>query len=135
MGSERPHGNTIRCSHEAEGKYIQQTKFIKTKVNPNGEEEVFYEKGSPREVYSILWNKKIANDLLTSEKVFGENSINTTHLDEVQYIVKFPYGNPAKTSIGISDFLDLKYEKLQELSGTMKSAYLPDLQRRHDPYK
>ena len=27
-------GNTIRCSHEAEGKYTQQTKQIQTRLNP-----------------------------------------------------------------------------------------------------
>jgi len=128
-------GNLIRCQHEAEGRYIQQTKYIKTKRNANGEEEAYYEKGSPRDCYTIPWSKKTADSILTGEKYFGEDSINTTHLDEVQYIVKFPYGNPAKTSFGITDFLDLKYEKLQELSKTMKSPYIADLERRVNPYK
>jgi hypothetical protein len=90
--------NTIRCSHEAEGKYMQQTKETKTKLNPNGEELVQYVRGSAREVYTIPWDKKKANELLTSEKVFGDDSLNITNIAEVQYIVKFPYGNPAKTS-------------------------------------
>jgi hypothetical protein len=131
-------GNTIRCSNDAEGKYTQQTKEIKTRLDPNsktGEHIQEYHRGVPRDAYTIPWNKKTADSILTGEKYFGEDSINTTHLDEVQYIVKFPYGNPSKTSFGISDFLDLKYEKLQELSKSMKSAYLPDLERRVNPYK
>jgi hypothetical protein len=61
--------NTIRCSHEAEGKYMQQTKETKTKLNPNGEELVQYVRGSAREVYTIPWDKKKANELLTSENI------------------------------------------------------------------
>jgi hypothetical protein len=130
------HGNAIKCSHENEGKYTQQTKFIKTKYNPDTrEEEAFYEKGAPRDVYTIPWNKKTADSILTGEKYFGQDSINISNVAEVQYIVKFPYGNPAKTSFGMQDFLDFKYEKLQELSRTVKSPYLADLERRVNPYK
>jgi hypothetical protein len=115
-------GNTIRCSHEHEGKYTGQTKFIKTKYNSSTkEEEAYYERGSPRDCYTIPWNKKTADSILTGEKYFGEDSINITNLGEVQYIVKFPYGNPAKTSFGMQDFLDFKYEKLKELSTTVES--------------
>jgi hypothetical protein len=127
--------NPIRCGHEHEGKFTQQSKFIKTKYNSSTkEEEAYYEKGAPRDVYTIPWNKKTADSILTGEKYFGEDSINTTHLDEVQYTVKFS-GNPSKTSFGMSDFLDFKYEKLQELSRTVKSPYLADLERRVNPYK
>jgi hypothetical protein len=49
--------------------------------------------------------------------------------------VKFPYGNPARTTFGMQDFLDFKYEKLQELAKTTKSPYLADLERRVNPYK
>jgi hypothetical protein len=87
-------GNTMRCSHKSEGKYTQQTKHIKTKLNSNGEEEVYYEKGSPRDCYTLPWNKKTADSILTGEKFFGEDSINITNLAEVQYIVKIPYRNP-----------------------------------------
>ncbi len=66
-------GNTIRCSHEHEGKYTQQTKFIKTKYNSSTkEEEACYERGSPRDVYSIPWNKKTADSILTGEKYSGK---------------------------------------------------------------
>ena len=37
-------------------------------------------------------------------------------------------------SFEMSDFLDFKYEKLQELSKTVKSPYLADLERRVNPY-
>jgi hypothetical protein len=115
-------GNTIKCSHENEGKYTQQTKHIKTKYNPQSkEEEAYYEKGSPRDVYTLPWSKKTADSILTGEKYFGEDSINITNIAEVQYTVKFPFGNPAKTSFGMQDFLDFKYEKLQELAKTVES--------------
>lgn len=127
--------NKIKCSHEAEGKYMQQTKETKTKLNPNGEELVQYVRGPVRDVFTIAWYKKKANELLTSEKVFGEDCINLANLNEVQYTVKFLFGNPARTSFGMQDFLDLKYEKLQDLAKTVKSPYLADLERIVNPYK
>ena len=129
-------GNTIRHTHEAEGKYTQQTKEVNTRLNSQtGEHIQDYHMGSPREAYTIPWYKKKANELLTSEKIFGEDSLNITNLSEVQYTVKFPSGNPGRTSFEMSDFLDFKYEKLQELSKTVKSPYLGDLERRVNPYK
>jgi hypothetical protein len=126
-------GNTIRHTHEAEGKYTQQTKELKTTLNPQtGEHIQDYHMGSPRDVYTIPWDKKKANELLTSEKVFGEDSLNITNLNEVQYTVKFPSSSPGRTAFGMQDFLDFKYEKLQELSKTVKSPYLAELER---PYK
>jgi hypothetical protein len=125
----------IRCSHEAEGKYTQQTKQIVTTLNRDtGEHIQDYHMGSPRDAYTIPWDKKKANELLVQEKIFGEDSINISNLSECQYVVKFS-GNPARTSFGMSDFLDLKYDKLQELSRTVKSPYLADLERRVNPYK
>jgi hypothetical protein len=62
------------------------------------------------------------------------DSIDITYLAEVQYAVKFS-GNPSRTSFGMQDFLDFKYDKLQELSRTVKSPYLADLERRVNPYK
>jgi hypothetical protein len=129
-------GNTIRCSNEAEGKYTKQTKEIKTRLDPQtGEHIQEYHRGVARDAYTIPWDKKKANELLTSEKIFGEDSLNITNIAEVQYIVKFHSGNPARTGFGMSDFLDLKYEKIQELSKTIKSPYLADLERRVNPYK
>jgi hypothetical protein len=128
-------GNTIRCTHEAEGKYIQQTKDIVTRLNPQtGEHIQDYHMGTPRITYTIPWDKKKANELLTSEKIFGEDSLNITNMNEVKYTVRFS-GNPSRTSFEMQDFLDFKYEKLQELSKTVKSPYLADLERRVNPYK
>lgn len=129
-------GNIIKCTHEAEGKYIQQTKEIVTRLNrETGEHMQDYHMGPPRDAYTIPWDKKKANELLTSEKIFGEDSLNITNLAEVQNTVKFPAGNPGRTSFGMQDFLDFKYEKLQELAKTTKSPYLADLERRVNPYK
>ncbi len=129
-------GNPIKCPHEHEGKSTQQTKIIKTRLNSTTiEEEQYYGRGTPRDVYTLPWDKKKANELLTSEKIFGADSINITNLAEVQYVVKFPGGNPGRTGFGMSDFLDLKYDKLQELAKTVKSPYLADVERRANPYK
>lgn len=128
-------GNIIKCTHEAEGKYIQQTKEIVTRLNrETGEHMQDYHMGPPRDAYTIPWDKKKANELLTSEKIFGEDSINISNISEVQYTVKFS-GNPSRTAFEMQDFLDFKYEKLQELSKTVKSPYLADLERRVNPYK
>ena len=89
----------------------------------------------PRESYTIPWLKKTGDSILTGEKYFGEDSINIPKLAEVQYVVEFPGGNPGRTGFGMQDFLDFKYEKLQELSKTVKCPYLADLERRVDPYK
>ena len=127
--------NIIRSNSHIEGKYTQQTKETVTKYNrETGEELVQYVRGPPRDVLTIPWDKKKANELLTSEKIFGEDSLNITNISEVQYIVKFS-GNPGRTSFEMSDFLDFKFEKLQELSKTVKSPYLADLERRVNPYK
>ena len=75
-------GNVIKCPHENEGKFIEQTKIIKTKLNSSTkEEEQYYERGTPRDVYTIPWNKKTADAILTSEKYFGEDSINITNIE------------------------------------------------------
>ena len=53
-------GNLIRSNSHIEGKYTQQTKFIKTKYNTSTkEEEAYYERGAPREVYTIPWIRKL----------------------------------------------------------------------------
>ena len=129
-------GNTMRHSHEHEGLYTKQTKEVKITLNAKtGEHIQQYERGQTKETCTIPWDKKKADAILTSEKYFGDDSLNITRLDEVQFMVKFPYGNPGRTGFGMSDFLDLKYEKLQELSKTTKSPYLADLERRVNPYK
>ena len=88
-------------------------------MNPQtGEHIQEYHRGVQREVYTIPWDKKKANELLTSEKIFGEDSLNITNLAEVQYTVKFPSANPGRTSFEMSDFLDFmmkNYKTYQKL--------------------
>ena len=128
--------NTIRSNSHTEGVYTKQTRETKTTINrETGEEIVRYIRGPSKQVYTILWDKKKANELLSSEKIFGEDSINITNMNEVQYIMKFPSGNPGRTLFEMQDFLDFKYEKLQELSKTVESPYLADMERRVNPYK
>ena len=86
-----------------------------------------------RGLYNTMGQEE--SELLSNEKIFGENSLNITNLVEVQYTVRFPSGNPGRTAFGMSEFIDFKYEKLQELSKTPKSTYLADLERRVNPYK
>jgi len=93
-----------------------------------------YHKSRPRDVYSLLWNSKEAQKILTREKVFDADSVNITNPMEVQYLDYIPNQSPYKTSFGISDFLDFKYEKLQEFSKTVKYSYLADIGRRVNPY-
>jgi hypothetical protein len=126
-------GNIDKCSHEHEGKYIQQTKFIKTRINSTGEEEAYYERSAPRDAYTIPWNKKTADSILTGEKYFGEDSINITNVDEVQYIVKFS-GNPPRTAFSQEDFLNLTYQALSDKSKTTPSPQLAELRRKHNQY-
>ncbi len=92
-------------------------------------------KGVPREMFTILWNKKTADSILSGEKYFGEDSINITNLEEVQYIGKFPNDNPGKTGFPYTDFMNSSYKELSEKSKTVKSPYLADLERRVNPYK
>ena len=134
MAGQRPPRKSDNSNTHTEGKYTQQTKVIRTKLNPTtNEEEQYYERDVSKEAYTIPWNKKTADSILTGEKYFGEDSINITNLAEVRYVVKFPGGNPGRTGFSMSDFLDFKYEKLQELSKTVKSPYLADLERRVNP--
>ena len=48
-----------------------QQKETRTKLNLN-EELVRHIRGQPKEVYTIALDKKKTNELLTSEKLFGE---------------------------------------------------------------
>ena len=128
--------NTIRLSHEAEGKYMQQTKETRTKLNPNGngEDLVQYIRGPARECYTIAWDKKKANELLTLEKIFGEDSINITNMNEVQYTVKFPGQNPSRTGFSQEEFVNLTYQALWDKARTTPSPQLEGLKRKQNPY-
>jgi hypothetical protein len=58
--------NTIRSNSHTEGKFTQQTKEIVTNFNQStGEELVQYVRGPAREVYTIPWNKKTVDAILT----------------------------------------------------------------------
>jgi hypothetical protein len=50
------------------------------------------------------------------------------------YVPKSGRYERAEVPVSIS-FLDFKYEKLRELSRTVKSPYLADRERRVNPYK
>ena len=69
--------NTIKYILENEGKFIEQQKEIQTKRDQKtGEDVDVYVRTTPRDVYTIPWDKKKAQELLSSEKVFGEDSLN-----------------------------------------------------------
>ena len=64
---------------------------IHTTVNPQtGEHIQQYHKTAPRTCYTIEWDKKKAQDLLTNEKYFGEDTINITNKNEVRYTGNIP---------------------------------------------
>ena len=69
--------NTIRSNTHTEGKFTQQTKETVTKFNQSTGEELVQDiiRGPPRDMLTIPWDKKKANELLTSEKIFGEDSL------------------------------------------------------------
>lgn len=49
-------------------------------------------------------NKKTAESILSEEKYFSEDPINTTNSPQVNYTAKFPQGNLAKTKFSQEDF-------------------------------
>ena len=104
MGSKGLSNNTIDSNSHTEGKYTQQTKKIKTKYNPTNRRKSLLSKRTTEGSLTIPWDKKTANEILTGEKIFGEDSINITNFSEVQYIVKFPSGNPSRTSFEMQTF-------------------------------
>jgi hypothetical protein len=129
-------GNTIKHGHEHEGKYVQQTKEIVTVPDPKQPHMTIkqYHKSRPRDVYTLLWNSKEAQKILTGEKVFGADSVNITNPIEVQYMGYFLNQSPYKTKFGMEDFLSLTFDKLLDSVKTSKSPYLEELQRKSRPY-
>ena len=47
-----------------------------------------YERGQPREIFTIPFNKKNVDEILYNEHPFGEDSINVTNLEDVKFIGK-----------------------------------------------
>ena len=91
--------------------------------------------GIPRDAYTIPWDKKKAKAILSGEKYFGEDSINITNLKKFNILLNSLLVIHQEHHLVCQTFLDFKYEKLQELSKTVKSPYLADLERRVNPYK
>ena len=129
-------GNTIRYMHEFEGRFTEQTKEIHTTVNPQtGEHIQQFHKTAPRTSYTIEWDKKKAQDLLTNEKYFGEDTINITNKHECKYTGNFPYGEPSmRTGFPMEDFLNLTYQALYDKARTTESPQLQGLKRKQNPY-
>jgi hypothetical protein len=129
-------GNTIRYTHEFEGKIIEQTKQIQTTLNPQtGEHIQQYHQSAPRTSYTIEWDKKKAQDILSNEKYFGEDTINITNSNEVRYTGHFPYGEPSmRTGFQMEDFLNLTYQALYDKARTTPSPQVEALKKRQNPY-
>jgi hypothetical protein len=73
-----------------EGRYLEQTKRLVTSTNiETGRVDVVYERGAPRMVHTIPFDKKEVDKVLFGEHPFGPDSINITNLDEVLYYGKF----------------------------------------------
>ncbi len=88
-----------------EGKHMQQMKRLVTKKLGNGEEEAYYEKAQPREVFTIPFTKKAVDDILFNEHPFGKDSLNITDPDKLMF-----YGS---NQLGIMPFRcgDYTYEQ------------------------
>jgi hypothetical protein len=123
---------TVERLHE--GKYIEQTKQVRTVRDAKGDDVDIYVRGVPRDRYYISWDKKLAEDLIKNEKVFGTDTVNITVPIEVQYTVRFITGNIGRTSFSMDDFLNFTYDKLQEAAKTNESPYLEELRRKSRPY-
>jgi hypothetical protein len=124
---------TMNYILEGEGKFIEQQKEIQTKTI-NGEEVNVYVRSAPRDVYTMEWDKKKAQDMLTNKKYFGEDTVNITNPAEVQYTVKFPNSNPSRTSFSQEDFMNLTYQALDLKSKTTPSPQLEVLKGKQNPY-
>jgi hypothetical protein len=124
---------TMNYILEGEGKFIEQQKEIQTKTI-NGEDVNAYVRSAPREMYTMVWDKKKAQDMLTNKKYFGEDAINITNPAEVQYSVKFPNSNPSRTGFDKEDFMNLAYQALWDKARTTPSPQLEALKRRQNPY-
>ena len=124
---------TMNYILEGEGKYTEQQKEIQTKT-VNGEEVDVYVRSAPRDRYTIEWDKKKAQDMLTNKKYFGEDTINITNPGETVFTVKFPGQNPPRTSFSQEDFMNLTYQALYDKARTTPSPQLEVLKGKHIPY-
>jgi hypothetical protein len=124
---------TMNYLLEDQGKFVEQTKEMQTKT-VKGEEVNVYVRGAARDTYSMEWDKKKAQDMLTNKKYFGEDTVNITNPSETVYIVKFPHSNPSRTGFDKEDFMNLTYQALWDKARTTPSPQLEALKRRQNPY-
>ena len=99
---------TSPVSH-IEGKYSQQTlRLINSPPDPKtGQSTAYYEKGVPRTVHTIPFNKATVDKLLKGEHPFGPDSVNITDPDKVVFYGKF------ENILGVQSFrcADFTYEQ------------------------
>jgi hypothetical protein len=124
---------TMNYILEGEGMYVEQQKEIQRKT-VNGEVVNVYVRSSPRDVYTMEWDKKKAQEMLTNKKYFGEDSTNITSPSEAVYTVKFPGQNPSRTGFSQEDFMNLTYQALYDKARTTPSPQLDELRRKHNQY-
>jgi len=125
---------TMNYILEGEGKFVEQTKEIQTKTNSKGEEVNVFVRGASRDVYTMEWDKKKAQDMITNKKYFGEDTINITNPSETVFTVKFPNSNPSRTGFDKEDFMNMTYQALWDKARTTPSPQLEALKRRQNPY-
>ena len=63
---------------------MEQTKRLVTRTleNGSGQEEAYFEKAQPREVFTIPFTKKAVDDILFNEHPMGKDSLNITDTDK-----------------------------------------------------
>jgi hypothetical protein len=124
---------TMNYLLEDQGKFVEQTKEIQTKT-VNGEEVNVYVRGASWDAFTMEWDKKKAQEMLTNKKYFGEDTVNITNPGETVFTVKFPNCNPSRTSFSQEDFMNLTYQALWDKARTTPSPQLDALNRRQNPY-
>jgi hypothetical protein len=124
---------TMNYILETEGKYVEQQKEMQTKTI-NGEEVNVYVRSTSRDRYTMEWDKKKAQEMLTNKKYFGEDTIQITNPGETVFTVRFPGQNPSRTSFSQEDFMNLTYQALYDKARTTPSPQLEALKRKQNPY-
>src|SRR5262249_20617322 len=81
---------TLWIREHISGKHISQTKVIKRTMKYDTEDgtpipEVYYEKGTPVEKYTIPFNKTNVDKILKGDHPFGEDSENITDVEKVMF--------------------------------------------------
>jgi hypothetical protein len=81
--------NELKLTSHIEGKYIQQTKKLVTKLpNQLGVVDAYYEKSAAREAYTLPFTKTAIDKLQEDKTPFGPDSVNIADSARVDFDAK-----------------------------------------------